>query len=175
MTHITTASGVQFDPLNPRAEDIRMDDIIAALPRICRFNGHCKWFYSVAQHSCLVYENAVTFPGERWALLHDAAEIYTSDVPAPIKTELGIEAIEQRILDCIAERFDLCSPIPSEVWQCDQRALATEWRDLMPPSRSLSSVTNAMPFSRKIHMASEHQVREGFKAALRIVGLYDGR
>lgn len=175
MTHITTASGVQFDPLNPRAEDIRMDDIIAALPRICRFNGHCKWFYSVAQHSCLVAAYCKGHESQRWALLHDAAEIYTSDVPAPIKAELGIEAIEQRIMLCIADRFDLTAVVPHEVWRNDQRALATEWRCLMPHTRPICSVTSAVPFNWKIQMRSEHQVRDDFKMMAREFGLYEGR
>lgn len=48
MTWIQTYTGVKFYPLDPVAEDIRIEDIAHALSMICRFNGHSKQFYSVA-------------------------------------------------------------------------------------------------------------------------------
>lgn len=49
---ITTYTGIQFDPLHPDPETIRIQDIAHALSLLCRGNGHVKTFYSVGQH-CL--------------------------------------------------------------------------------------------------------------------------
>lgn len=46
-----TYSGAAFWPLDPRPEDINLDDIAHALSMLCRFGGHCRGFYSVAEHS----------------------------------------------------------------------------------------------------------------------------
>ena len=46
MNEITTATGRDVNPLALRGEDIDIFDIAHALSRICRFNGHCRIFYS---------------------------------------------------------------------------------------------------------------------------------
>lgn len=51
---IQVHSGGKFWPLDPRGEEVRIDDMAHALSLICRFTGHTKDFYSVAQHSVLV-------------------------------------------------------------------------------------------------------------------------
>lgn len=73
--------------------EIDLDDIAHALSNICRFNGHCKQFYSVATHSLQVFaEIRSLIPPEEMhektnlllgALLHDAAEAYLCDLPRP--------------------------------------------------------------------------------------------
>lgn len=84
-----TFTGTGFDPLHPRTEDVRLDDIAQALSNTCRFNGHTPRFYSVAQHAVLVAEIVLSVSNDpRWALLalhHDSAEAYLMDVPRPIK------------------------------------------------------------------------------------------
>ena len=81
---IQTMSGVIFYPLDPRPEEIRIEDIAHALSHQCRFAGHCREFYSVAEHSVRVSRE---LPQEfmLWGLLHDASEAYLVDLPRPIK------------------------------------------------------------------------------------------
>ena len=75
-----TATGHRFFLNDPRPEDIHIEDIAHALANICRFGGHSRTFYSVAEHSILVAEilrqdsqpRHVIFAG----LMHDAAEAY---------------------------------------------------------------------------------------------------
>jgi hypothetical protein len=103
---------------------------------LCRFNGHCRVFYSVAEHCVRVSER---LPSElaRWGLLHDAAEAYLSDLPRPIKSKMPwFRRVEDRLLALIAERFELAWPMPAAVAEVDSRLLATEARDLMrrPPA-----------------------------------------
>lgn len=54
MNWILTHSGRQFDLVNPTAAMISPLDIAHSLSNLCRFNGHTRTHYSVAQHSMLV-------------------------------------------------------------------------------------------------------------------------
>src|SRR4051812_31750950 len=84
--YIQTYSGTEFWPLSPKAADVKLIDIAHALSNKCRFAGHCREFYSVAQHSVLVSRQ---LPDEfkLWGLLHDAGEAYFADIPNPIKIQ----------------------------------------------------------------------------------------
>jgi uncharacterized protein len=55
-SQIQTVSGRRVDPFAPDPSEIDLDDIAQALSNQCRFGGHCRVFYSVAQHSCLAAE-----------------------------------------------------------------------------------------------------------------------
>lgn len=114
---IQTYSGRMVDVRALTARDIVLSDVARPLSRLCRFNGHTRDFYSVAQHCVLVsllvqderrraekaraearakgeVANVVSLDpldwlqAERWGLLHDAHEAWLGDVPRPLK-ELG--------------------------------------------------------------------------------------
>ena len=51
---IQTHSGLAFDLLDPKPDQINIHDIANALSKLCRFTGHVKQFYSVAEHSIRV-------------------------------------------------------------------------------------------------------------------------
>ena len=51
MSEIMTYTKKMFDPLQPNAELIDIEDIAHALSMLCRANGHFRSFYSVGQHS----------------------------------------------------------------------------------------------------------------------------
>ena len=95
MTQILTYSGKVFDPVNPIAADIRIEDIAHALAHQCRFSGHTIEHYSVAEHSVrvsgLLEDRGYPYRVQMWGLLHDASEAYLIDLPAPVKngTPLG--------------------------------------------------------------------------------------
>ena len=66
---ITTFSGVLFRPLLSNPDDIRIADIAHALSQQCRFAGHTRTFYSVAEHSVRV--SLLCRPEDAlWGLLH---------------------------------------------------------------------------------------------------------
>ena len=125
-----TYTGKQFWPLDPRPDDICIEDIAHALSNICRFGGHVKNFYSVAQHSLLVHKICPTFQ----ALMHDATEAYIGDMVRPLKvSQPDFKSAERLIWINICERFGINPIMQPEVKDADNIALFTERRDLMFP------------------------------------------
>lgn len=124
---IQTYTGRRVFPLEPTVDQISPTDIGHALSMICRFTGHCAAFYSVAEHSCLMHDAAPEYL-KLPALIHDAAEAYIADVARPIKPQLLIADIEDRLIDVIALRFGLHPDdlrLPS-LKRIDTAMLATE-------------------------------------------------
>ena len=130
---IQTYTGKKFYPLDPRPEDICIEDIAHALANTCRYNGHSLVFYSVAEH-CVRMSQA-NIPGcPKWLLMHDAAEAYISDVPRPIKPILSeFKDIENHIISIIAIKFKLDYPDHFAIRYADNVMLATEKRDVLLP------------------------------------------
>lgn len=129
---IRTYTGRRFDILNPVVRDVCIGDIAHALSLLCRFTGHTKEFYSVAQHSITV-SNLVPVEFALDGLLHDASEAYVADMSRPLKhtPEMSrYRTAEAAIAKAIQERFSL-GPEPKEVKTVDRRMCATEMRDLM--------------------------------------------
>lgn len=130
---IQTYTGARFWPLDPRPEDVHLEDIAHALAHQCRYGGHCRVHYSVAQHSIEV-ARAVPTGDRRAALLHDAAEAYLVDLPRPVKRMLpGYAEMEAAVWAAIAARFGLPAELPASVHEADERILADEARWLMAP------------------------------------------
>jgi hypothetical protein len=146
---IQTYTGKAFYPLDPRPEDVDIVDIAHALGNLCRFNGHCLRFYSVAEHSVLL-SRAVTPEHALWALLHDAAEAYLADVPRPTKRMLPTYVdMESRVMSAIAARIGLAGDIPQAVKDADLRILTDERLKIMaPPPRQWS--TDGVPLGVQI-------------------------
>ncbi|EHG7613701.1 5'-deoxynucleotidase [Citrobacter sedlakii] len=130
MSFIQTLSGKQFDYINSTIDDIDVEDIAGALSNICRFAGHLPEFYSVAQHSVLCSQ--IVSPEFAFeALMHDAAEAYCQDIPAPLKALLpDYRQIEKRTDQLIRLKFGLPLEGSSVVKYADLTMLATERRDL---------------------------------------------
>lgn len=128
---LTTYTGRKIDPLNVKAGQLDIRDIAHALSMICRFGGHARQFYSVAEHSirvsCLVpQEHALA------ALLHDAAEAYLGDVPRPLKGRFAsFTQAEQKILAQVAGCFGFDFPLHACVHGADNSMLAAEMQELM--------------------------------------------
>lgn len=128
-----TFTGRQFWPIDPHADDVCIEDIAHALSMLCRFTGHCRVFYSVAEHSVFV-SRLVPKELAMWGLLHDASEAYIADVGRPAKRFLnGYEGIEDRIMRVVCGAFNLDGAMPVEVKRADNAMLAAEARQLMWP------------------------------------------
>lgn len=120
---ISLWSGGRINPLDPKPEDIHLEDIAHALARQCRYNGHVMHHLSVARHSIWVSEFLDGTGLELWGLLHDAGEAYLGDLVKPIKRDpsmaVFVEA-EYHLDEALAKRFDLPFPMPQLVRDADQ-------------------------------------------------------
>jgi hypothetical protein len=134
MDWIQTWTGKPFRPLDPAPGTIDIRDIAHSLSLLCRFNGHCHRFYSVAEH-CVRISRIVPPEHALWGLLHDAAEAYVSDLPRPVKRQVpDFGRFEDQLLELIMAHFELPWPMPASVKHADDVLLATEMRDLMAPA-----------------------------------------
>ena len=137
MTWISTYTGKAIDLLDPDWGSIDILDIAHALAHQCRFTGHTREFYSVAQHSVLVSQQV---PPEHAleGLLHDAAEAYCADLAKPIKHLPGFEAyneLEARLQRAVTMAFGVPTEMSKPVKEADRRILTTEAKCLLtkPP------------------------------------------
>ena len=153
---IITISGHPVQVLDPDEGSICIHDIAHALSMTCRWVGHVREFYSVADHSLRVSDLALEGAAAAGlgsldcvhaalhGLMHDAAEAYTGDLASPIKDRMLIlgdgesetvafRVAEDRILDRIRSALGLRDPAPIAVrlvHEADRRLLVTEDRDL---------------------------------------------
>lgn len=152
MSYIQTLSGKKFDYLNSTADDVEIEDIATALSHICRFSGHLPEFYSVAQHSVLCSQLVPPeFAFE--ALMHDAAEAYCQDLPAPLKALLpDYQRIETLVDELIRDKFNIGREMSSVVKYADLVMLATERRDLEIDDGSVWPCLEGIPASDLIQI-----------------------
>ncbi len=184
---VPTSSGRKFWLLDPRPEDICIEDIACSLSKLCRFNGATKEFYSVAQHSLLCSELvSEKLAGEAFG--HDFAETIIGDVTRGMLNlrngptgydcwlghlDMSLTQIECHIQIVIAHKFGLQWPPPSEVQQVDDALGATEMRQLtkVPPHEFIGK---AKPLRVTIHPVDNEVARAMFLRryeVLRLEGL----
>ena len=136
MSTIQTYSGLAFDLLAPKPECVRIGDIAHSLSLLCRFNGHIRAFYSVAEHSITV-SGLCSEDAKVYGLLHDAAEAYIGDLTRPLKRILGarIAEIENGVHSAVLCAFGVPPPtaaLARALAMADDAALLAERRDLLP-------------------------------------------
>jgi hypothetical protein len=185
-SRIQVYSGGVFDPLVPDPADLDIADIAHALSLQCRFNGHTKKHYSVAQHSvhCTTYLFAgdlfpTTAKQVRTALLHDAAEAYLGDMPSPLKQDpvfgASYRTIEDHVMRAVVERFDIEWPVPPEVKEIDLRMLATERRDLLNSSPESDAIwepwlVDVIPYEKEIVPVPAWDAEKAFLGVFKYFG-----
>lgn len=134
-TWIQTFTGKKFFPLAPKQADICIEDIAHSLSMICRFTGHTKHFYSVAQHSVFVSYFCNT-DHALWGLLHDASEAYICDLSSPLKNSghfSSYKEIEKNLQHQIYNAFGIGANEPASVKEADILMLVTEAKSLLSP------------------------------------------
>jgi hypothetical protein len=134
-------SGTRFFYRSPSVDTVHLMDIAHSLGKMCRYGGHTHTFYSVAEHSCLMYRYARSRLGIedkqtlRSILMHDATEAYLPDLPRPLKHMLPqFKAFETTLEEVIALKFAVACPAPPIVKELDTRILVDERAQAMNPS-----------------------------------------
>lgn len=147
-----TYTGRKFNPKTATAASICIEDIAHALSNYCRFGGHCKHFYSVAQHCCLCHDHVIDLNVIRLqTLLHDATESYMGDVVKPLKLMLpDYRRIEKRLERVIMQAFNLPLTLLPQVKHVDLVALATERRDLLKEGPEWTQLIGVKPWTERI-------------------------
>lgn len=140
MTWIETWTGKQIHPLDPKPEDICLEDIAQGLSNKTRYNGQCE-FYSVAEH-CVLLADWCTKMGLGHLLainmlLHDASEAYLPDVTSPIKSLFPQFAdSEKRMLHIIFQALKIdkleSEPYLSLQKGADRRIILNEKKAIQP-------------------------------------------
>lgn len=132
MNAIQLFSGSYFDYHKPEDSDVSIEDIAHALSHVCRFAGHVREFYSVAQH-CVNISHIVRDLHAYDALLHDTAEAFTNDIPTPLKIAVPeFKMIETKIETAMSERFEFTYPLSESVKLADLQMLKLEKEALKP-------------------------------------------
>lgn len=149
---VETYSGGYFDFRYPHTSRYTIEDIAHALSQLCRFTGHTRRQYSIAQHSVLV---SLLVPREHAypALGHDMHEAFLQDISSPLKLLLpDYRALEHTTQEAVLARYGIELPLHPCIKQADRIALVTEKRDLM--SRGLERLwtefADITPWRRKI-------------------------
>ena len=117
-----------FWPLQARPEEVQPYDIALGLSQECRYGSQSPYFYSVAWHS-VALSYVVPVRLAQWALMHDAAEAYLSDVPRVIKKLPPFQFIkeeEAKLLAVVAIRFGIDPIEPPELKPYDVDMSHTE-------------------------------------------------
>lgn len=130
-----TYTGGKFWPMDPRADEVFIEDIAHSLAMQSRYAGHCIRFYSVAEH-CVLMARHLRWEGvdvALYALLHDASEAYLVDIPRPVKPFLtGYKAAEAKVMAAVCDRYGLPHEMPAAVHEADDRIIGDELVNLVP-------------------------------------------
>ena len=164
-----TFTGRQFYPLDPRPEEIFIEDIAHALSLMNRYGGHTLFPYPVGQHS-VILSYLVDPQFSFLALMHDASEAYLCDIPRPVKYDLtNYTSIEDNLMKIISIKYKFVWPMPPEIKHADNRMLTTEKAQVLSPGPSWEKYTEDKypPYDviikRQTPEESEKQFLERFK------------
>lgn len=137
--YIKVNSGRNFYILDPRAEDITLQDIPHALSYLCRFTGHGDRFYGVGEHSILCARVArklgYSTLRQLHCLWHDGTESVMNDLARPVKQNIPqYKELEDRIASVIWEVVGIPEPTEEDykvVKLIDNTLLVNEMEQLM--------------------------------------------
>ena len=110
--YIMSISGNRIYILDDPARDLKLSDIAHSLGMQCRYGGHTREFYSVAEHCTLLSDYAATELGDArlaaWLHFHDAPESVCQDLVGPAKRVLiDYRGYERGVVDSFCKHFPL--------------------------------------------------------------------
>jgi uncharacterized protein len=172
MTWKQTHSGKAVDLITPDPDTIVFEDIAHSLAHQCRFTGHTKRHYSVAQHSILASRFVTNKRHQLAALFHDASEAYLADIATPVKQMLpDYYLLEFNMMVVIARKFGFEFPFADEIKTVDARLLMTEQEQLIGPQVKPWEIDAAPYSSYRITYMSPARAKNAFYTRARQLGL----
>jgi uncharacterized protein len=131
---ITNYKGNKIDFLNIKEEDICIEDIINALPNICRYGGRLRNFYSVAQHS-VELSRYLRHINKQYlcplALLHDGLEAYVGDIVYPVKENFPeFLTFEEALTKVVFSKYNIDIDLYKEFSYYDRNIVVNEMKML---------------------------------------------
>jgi 5'-deoxynucleotidase YfbR-like HD superfamily hydrolase len=169
--YLQTVSGRWVNPFDPDPDQLDIGDIARALANQCRFGGHCRVFYSVAQHSVIVSQLVEERGGDVEdvfaALMHDASEAYLGDMPHPLKHRSPLGAAfkdaERHLEDALREHFGIKADVP-EIKRADRALLATERRAFSDEAWHWPELEGVEPLDIELTAMSPDEAEQAFLA-----------
>ena len=186
-TIMTLRHGQRFDLARPDPALIDFGDIATALSRQCRFNGHGRLFYSVAEHSVLVSQLVIHVASEAdqprlglLGLLHDAHEAYLGDITRPVQAcfaqdnpafadrrhqiSIGLDAViyaKAGILNPTATEAKIIHRADNAVLEIEQERLFARHCAPHNPVQGLNPPAAAQAFIKQLgKLMNSHQQKE---------------
>lgn len=154
---IETYTGKKFDSLRPRVEDVSVIDVAHHLSNQCRYSGAVAWFYSVAQHCCLLADytahvlkaNSLDCLQILW---HDAAEAYLQDIARPVKQFMPVYRQWDHAITVVTREWLGLTEIPVPAFQeeIDSRIIIDEKAILFPRSPNKWDSEGLLPLGIEI-------------------------
>jgi len=129
--YIELSDGGKWYP-HKDGQDIHAEVVGHSLSQLCRFTGHSRKFYSVAEHSVKCsYLVDPDFAYE--ALLHDAHEAIVNDLSKPVKAYIGgsYQELEDKVERDVRRSFGLSDEISANVKKADILMVIIEGADLL--------------------------------------------
>lgn len=174
---ILLGSGAYFDCFSPEtsAAEVTDEDVAYGLAFTARFRGQTinqatgrRCLYTVAEHC--VRASYIAEPEYAYAvLMHELGEVIWGDVTSPQKSLLPtFRKEEHRCHRQLAKRFDVEVTNADEIKRVDLIMLATERRDLMPPTVGVWPMLEGVePLPQAIMPYHPHDAAEMFLARMR--------
>jgi len=126
--------GRVFYPLDPKPEDVFIEDIVYSLSRINRYNGFADAEIKVAQHlvNCqwMAHMDGHDVSTQYAILMHDASEAYIGDMIRPLKCDmLSFREIESHVQGAINAALNVPDGYHAIIKHYDNICWAWEKRD----------------------------------------------
>ena len=123
--YIWAYEGAELQILNPTALCVHPEMVAPSLAHVCRWNGHARSHYSVAQHQ--VIASYLAKPEKALELgVHDVHEAITGDISSPMKKVIQdlagwklLKMIERRIDEVVEIVYDVKLDGDSEIHLVD--------------------------------------------------------
>jgi 5'-deoxynucleotidase YfbR-like HD superfamily hydrolase len=169
---ITNRKGKVIDIFNIKDEDIIIEDIVLALPNICRYGGRIEYHMSVAQHAVelarwLTKQNKLHLVPH--ALLHDACEAYIGDIIYPIKIQIPkFLELEEEITNLVYKKYGVDASLHKYFDPYDKGIVINEMKALGIYEREKHLVTHVTALEGlEINLMSINEAREQYVIELR--------